>query len=422
MPLMTLRSLLAFAALGLCLSRAQGQDNPLPLGSPSELGLNPERLERLHAVLNRTVDDGSHAGYILLIAREGRIVDWRAHGVRNVATGDALQKDDIVRMFSMSKLITSTAILMLVEEGRLKLNDPVGKYLPALAHPKVYVSGSAEAPVLIEARSPVTIRELLTHTSGYYYDFTADGALAQFYTQAGLWNSTSMDEYIEKVSHLPLAAQPGTAYRYSISTDILGAVVEKVSGMKFSDFLEKRIFAPLGMKDSAFALPKEKHARVALVHVMEPSGKLGTQTPYAHIPTPDEPRFQSGGGGLYSTAADYVRFAQMLLNGGKLGELRLLGRKTIELMTANHLSHLADPHPFGDKAQGFGLGVRVLTDLGQSPVPSSVGSFGWDGMATTNVQIDPRERTVTLLLYQHLPFNEGDVFGSFNDAFYPALE
>jgi len=419
---MSFRSLLSLGVFGLGLQLAHAQTSPLPLGSAAEQGLNPARLERLHQVLNRTVDDGSHSGYILLIARDGKIVDWQAHGQRDLSTGATLERTDIVRMFSMSKLITSTAVLILVEEGRLKLDDPIGNYLPALAHPKVYLSGPIESPVLEDARTPVTVRQLLTHTSGYYYDFTAEGALAQYYDKASLWTATSMDEYVERVSHLPLASQPGTAYRYSISTDLLGAIVEKISGQKFGDFLAQRIFAPLGMTDTAFALPKEKHARVALVHEKDPSGKLSSHTPFSQIPTPDQARFQSGGGGLYSTAADYVRFAQMLLNGGRLGEVRILGRKTVELMTANHLSDLANPHPFGNKAQGFGLGVRVITDLGQSNVATSLGSFGWDGMATTNVQIDPKERLVTILLYQHLPFNEGDVFGSFNNAFYSSLE
>jgi len=226
---------------------------------------------------------------------------------------------------------------------------------------------------------------------------------------------------VARAATLPLAHQPGTAFCYSISTDLLGAVIEKASGQKLDEFFEQRIIRPLGLKDTGFWIPEEKRARLALIHQKGPDGRLQVEG-YINRDRPTATRgLRSGGGGLYSTAADYVRFAQMLLNGGQLEGTRILSRKTIELMTQDHLQGLADPHPFGAKALGYGLGVRVVTELGQSPTLGSKGAFGWNVLATTEVHMDPKERTVMILLYQHLPFNEGDVFSAFFNGTYAAL-
>jgi CubicO group peptidase (beta-lactamase class C family) len=416
-------SILRSSFLSLCLICAQAQAQtawPLPTVAPEAAGFSVKGLDRLHRAMDRTVEDGSHAGYILLLARDGKIVDWRAHGVRSVASKEPLAKDDIVRIFSMTKLFTSVGVLMLMEEGRLKLDDPVGLYLPALKNPKVFAGGTAEAPVLVEAQRPVTIRDLLTHTSGYYYDFTA-GPLLPFYQKAQVFEAQDLDDFVSRVATLPLAQQPGTAYRYSIATDLLGAVLEKASGQKLDAFLEQRICRPLGLKDTGFWIPEEKRKRLALIHQKGPDGKLAVEG-FFNAERPTATRgLRSGGGSLFSTAADCARFSQMLLNGGQLEGTRLLGRKTVELMTQNHLSGLADPHPFGIPSQGFGLGVRMITDLGQSPNPGSLGAFGWDGMASTRVQMDPKERLVAIVLYQHLPFNEGDAFSIFFNGAYSAL-
>jgi CubicO group peptidase (beta-lactamase class C family) len=396
---------------------------PLPAATPAAAGFSTERLERLHQNLDRSVDDGSHAGYILLLARDGKIVDWRAHGFTNAVTKTPIQKDSIVRLFSMTKLVTSTAVLQLVEEGRLKLTDRIDQYLPALKNPKVFTGGTADAPVLEDARAPITVRDLLTHTSGYFYNFNAPAELITLQKRANLWAAPNLTEFVARLGTVPLADHPGTAFRYGVSTDVLGALVEKVSGQSLDAFFQERILGPLGMVDTSFWVPAEKRARIARIHTPDSGGKLMLDT----LENSDERcgadhGLRMGGAGLYSTAGDYARFAQMLLNGGQLDGTRILGRKTVELMTQNHLSGLAAPHPFGNREQGFGLGVRVITDLGQSPTLGSAGSFGWDGYATTTVLIDPRERTVALLLYQHLPYNEGDVFTLFTNGWYSALE
>jgi len=396
---------------------------PLPVAEPAEVGVSAAGLDRLHATLDRAVDAGGYSGYIVLLARDGKVVDWRAHGVRRVSTGEALQKDDIVRLFSMSKLFTSTAVLMLMEEGKLKLDDPAEKFLPALKGAQVFVGGTAAAPVLEPAKSVPTIRQLLAHTAGYYYDFSATPALAAFYHKADLWSSANLDEFVAKAGRMPLAHQPGTAFVYGINTDLLGAIVEKASGMTFDAFIAQRICTPLGLQDTGFAVPESKRSRVAFIHEHDAQGKLveSAQGGYNDRLTVARPGLYSGGGGLFSTAADYARFAQMLLNGGQLDGVRLLSRKSVELMTRDHIASLAQPHPFGQRDHGFGLGVRVLTQPGESSSPGSVGCFGWDGMATTNVQIDPKERTVAIVLFQHLPFNEGEILSYYTNGYYSAL-
>ena len=398
---------------------------PLPQATPAEAGFSAERLERLHGTLDRTVDDGSHAGYILLLARDGKIVDWYAHGYADATTKTPIQKDSIVRLFSMSKLITTTAAMILVEEGKLKLTDRADQYLPALKNLKVFTGGTADAPVLEDARSPITVHQLLTHTAGLFYFFDAPPALVELQNRADLWHAPNLEEFAARVAKVPLADQPGTCFRYGISSDILGAIIEKASGQPFDSFVQQRICRPLGMVDTEFWIPAEKRGRLARIHVRDAAGRLIINPDNSGILFDDsgpDHGLRCGGAGLYSTAGDYARFAQMLLNGGQLDGVRILGRKTVEYMTSNHLSSYPGQHPFGALDQGFGLGVRVITDLGAGHTLGSVGTFGWDGYATTLVQIDPKERTVAILLYQHLPFNEGEVHALFTNGWYSALE
>lgn len=378
----------------------------------------------MHARLREAVDAGKYSGYVVLLARDGQIADWRAHGWQDVAARTPLQKDAIVRIFSMSKIVTSVAVLQLLEEGRLKLDDPAEKYLPALANRMVVTGGTPNAPVLVPAQRPFTLRDLLTHTAGYYYDeaWSADALPMELMQREKIWEAASLDEFVTRVAKLPLHEQPGTRYRYGISTDLLGAVIEKVSGQRLDAFFRERVFEPLGMEDTDFWVPADKQSRLATIYQRDESGKLVPSAWANANSVGANGGLLSGGGGLYSTAADYARFAQMLLNGGELEGRRILGRKTVELMTQDHLRHLADPHPFGARSMGFGLGVRVLTELGESPTLGSPGAFGWDGAATTNVQIDPHERTVAILLLQHVPFNQDDIIATFTNTYYSALE
>lgn len=395
----------------------------LPATTPRAAGFSPERLDALQRRMQRDVDAGKYSGYISLLARDGKILEWRTHGWQDIDKRTPLRKDTIVRIFSMSKIVTSVAILVLMEEGRLGLDDPVEKFLPALKGRQVAVGGTADAPVLEPAKRSVTILDLLTHTSGYGYDeaWSAEPVPLALLQRAKPWESANLDDFVARLAAVPLNDQPGTRFRYGLSTDILGAVIEKASGQRLDAFLRERIFSPLGMADTGFWVPADKLSRVAVVYERSPQGKLvpsGWANAFEASPTHG---LLSGGGGLYSTAADYLRFAQMLLDGGRLGGVRILGRKTIELMTANHVQRLAHPHPSGDLSFGFGLGVRVLTNPGESAMLGSPGAFGWDGAATSHVQIDPKERTVALLLLQHLPFNQDGVIAAFTNGYYSAL-
>lgn len=403
---------------------AQTKTWPLPTTTPTAAGFSVDRLDALHRTLGAEVDAGRYSGYVMMLARHGSIVDWRAHGWQDAVARTPLQRDSIVRIYSMSKIMTSVAVLMLMEEGRLKLSDPVERHLPELRKRQVLVGGTADAPELTPATRPPTVRDLLTHTAGYYYDaeWSVQSPVAlELFKRAKIWEATGLDDFVRRVALLPLSEQPGTRFRYGISTDLLGAVVEKVSGLRLDQFFERRIFAPLDLRDTGFWVPPEKQTRLARVHTRQTGGRLALVPPDKRTPPGPGEGLLSGGGGLFSTAADYLRFAQLLLNGGELDGVRLLSRKTVELMTQNHIAHLANPHPFDRPEHGFGLGVRMVTDLGRSPTLGSAGMFGWDGAASTLVWMDPKEGTVALLLAQHLPYNQDDIFATFLNGVYAAL-
>jgi len=397
-------------------SRAQ-----LPAVSPSRAGFDSERLAILHAITKRFVDDGQHAGAITLLARNGKLVDFQTYGYRDIEQRLPMERDTICRVYSMSKIITSVAVLMLLEEGRFNLDDPVAKYLPELKDLKVMTGGTADALQLEPLKRPVTIKHLLTHTSGLIYDFAGGDEITKLYQRAELWGGPGLNDFIAKVGKLPLKHQPGDAYTYGINTDVLGALVERVSGRTFGTFLAERLFDPLKMKDTGFDVSPEKMQRLAKTYKHGPDGKLVEDQPI--IQTWPEPGrgIESGGAGIFSTAGDYARFAQMLLNGGTLEGQRILGRKTVELMTANHMVTLPN-HQAATRQKGFGLGVEVTTDLGQLSMPSSIGQYGWYGAATTYCQIDPKERIVAVALVQHFPFNEHNFFGQFATGYYQALK
>ena len=393
----------------------------LPAAEPAAHGFSPERLEKMHANLRRVVDEGRASGYVSLLARDGKIVDFRAHGLRDRESGAPMEKDTILRVYSMSKLVTAVAALALLEDGRLQLDDPVERFLPALSKRQVLVAHGSGQPRLVKAGSSVTVRHLLSHTSGYAYDFGGRGPLEVAYRKAKIWDATSLDDFVARAVALPLCHRPGTAFRYGISSDLLGAVVEKASGQPLERFLEERLFTPLAMTDTGFDVAPEKMARLAKVYRRDKEGKLEPAEAVSSS-FPEKGRgFASGGGGLFSTAGDYARFAQMLLNGGSLDGVRILSRKTVERMTQNQLSQHAKPFHGYSSSRGFGLGPEVLLDLGQSGTLGSPGQFGWYGAATTYNQIDPRERLVALLFFQHFPMDEPGVFNLFANGTYSAL-
>jgi len=396
----------------------------LPTATPESQGFSVERLERLHKRMHEFVNDGRHAGIVVLIARNGKVVETRAYGMRDREQKLRMEEDTIFRIYSMSKVITSVAAMILHEEGRLKLDDPISKYLPAFAKPKVMTGGTVKAPVLVAAKTPITVKQLLTHTSGYIYGFGKD-PIDKIYNDSKGLVAPTMAIFLERAAKLPLAQQPGKSFRYGISIDLLGAIVEKVSGQPLDAFIESRITGPLGMKDTGFAVPAEKRARLAKVYT---TGKDGQLTPAKNlvpgdIPYPDEQGrlFPSGGGGMFSTIGDYARFGQMLLNGGELDGVRILAPKTVELMEVNHLSGLSRETIDSNEWEGFGLGGSVRVSLAGGSRLGSVGQFGWSGAATTDFRIDPKEHLMTLIFTQHFPFNEHDLFWHVSTLTYAAL-
>ena len=412
-----------------------GTREPLPAAAPASVGFSEERLTRLDARMKRFVDEGQHAGIVMLLARKGRVVTWRTWGQRDIARQMPMEKDTIFRIYSMSKIITSVAVMALHEEGRIRLDDPVTNYLPALKGVKVFKGGTAAAPVVVPARRPITIKHLLTHTSGFIYGF-GTGPLDKIYNRSDVFEATSMAEFVVRAVKLPLAHEPGERFSYGINSDILGAVVEKVSGKRFEDFVDERICRPLAMRDTGFDVPPEKIGRLATVYEHSkpvagrtnggtpgaaPAGRFVESKPMASSYAEPGRGFAAGGSGMFSTIGDYSRLAQMLLNGGELDGVRILGRKTVELMTANHLNHLPRvTHEFSS-SDGFGLGVAVRVDLAKSNELGSVGQFGWSGAATTTVNIDPKEQLVALIFAQQMPVNEHDLFWNFNTLVYQAL-
>ena len=384
----------------------------LPTATPESVGISSERLGRLHQGMQAYVDRKEVGGIVTLLARDGKIVDVHASGFQDVESGKAMQADTIFRIASMTKPITSVAVMMLQEEGRLFLTDPVSKFIPAFKGQRVVAEGGTTVP----ARREMTVRDLLSHRSGLSYGFLNGGPVGNAYRSEGVTDgltSTTMtlEEGINKLAAQPLLAQPGSAWNYSLSVDVLGRIVEVVTGLSFDRFLHDRMFKPLGMTETAFEVPDQKWSRMATVYA--PDGASGIRpmkdpesfgnthmSPVAYYKAPK--RYFSGGAGLTSTARDYARFAQMLLNGGTLDGVRLLGPKTLELMTASHTADLPAAGLTGPGAQ-FGLGFRVVTDVAATQAQGSAGVFGWSGIYGTTFWVDPKERLVAIMMVQRYP-------------------
>ena len=391
--------------------------------NPEEVGFSTERLGRLHSFIQKQVGAGKYSGAITLIARNGKIADWQTFGYRDVEARLPMEKDTIVRIYSMTKIITTVAVMMLFEEGHFGLEDPIGDYISELKNLKVFKGGTVEKPEVVDAVRAVTIKQLLTHTSGIRYG-DANTVGGQLYRNAKPQESSSLQEFIGILGKLPLLDQPGEKWGYGYSVDVLGRLIEVVSGKALEDFLQERIFAPLGMKDTSFFVPDEEKSRLAKVYERGADGKLEEKknpNPRSLGP-PYQPgkRMPSGGGGLFSTIGDYARFGQMLLNDGKFEGKQFLGRKTIELMRINHLAHM-DPPTINPEPLGFGLGGSVVTDLVKTSALGSIGTFGWGGYATTSVDLDFKEKCLFLFFFQHVPYDQDGIFGKCSGLAYQAL-
>lgn len=363
--------------------------------APEAAGLSTERLGRMHDRLQTYVEEERLAGLITFVARRGEVVHFAASGMRDREAGTPMTPDTIFRIYSMTKPITTVAALMLYEEGRFQLGDPVARYLPALEGVQVYDAEANDGSMRAAARRPVTIRDLMTHTSGLTYGFFSQTPVDSLYREVDILDGEgTLADMVEKLGRLPLLHQPGTRWHYSVSTDVLGRLVEVVSGQPLDAFFEERIFEPLGMVDTGFMVPADKLDRFAVNYTLDEEGHLTVQDAPATSAFAGPVSFLSGGGGLVSTPADYFRFAQMLLNKGALEGTRLLGRKTVELMTTNHLDGEYAP------GYGFGLGVRVCTDVARTQALGSEGEYGWAGLAHTYFFIDPEEEMIGILWTQ----------------------
>ena len=374
---------------------------------PEEVGLSSERLQRLTDAFQGYVKDGKLAGAVVLVARRGKVAYSGAFGQRDIETHAPMKEDAIFRIASQTKALVSVAALRLQEEGKLLISDPVGKYIPEFQKTRVAVLRPGGYDV-VDSKRPITIRDLLTHTSGVSY---GDGPARDLWQKAGItgWYFADRDEpvaaTVTRMAALPFDAQPGEKFVYGYSTDILGVVVERASGLPLDEYLRTRLFEPLKMNDTHFYLPASKTDRFATVYSANSDGKLeraptlGTMVSQGQYVEGPRKSF-SGGAGIVSTALDYARFLQMTLSGGELEGARILGRKSVELMTVDHIGALAT-----EPGQGFGLGFSVVKDVGLRGVPGSVGEYGWGGAYHSAYWVDPQEQLVVVYFTQLLPAN-----------------
>lgn len=370
---------------------------PLPPAELADLGLCPERMRHLVGVFQADVNRGRLPGAVLVLARHGRIALMEAIGTIDPARNVPMARDAIFRIYSMTKPIVSVAVMMLIEQGRLKLADPVHQHLSEYTNQQLAVptpTGVALRPV----QRPATVQDLLRHTAGLTYEFLGDSAVQQMYRQENMGErARSNAEFSQTLAALPLMFEPGSVWAYSRATDVLGRLVEVITGQPLGEHLRQAILAPLGMNDTAFVVPEAGHARIVEPFAHDPDGGI----PMRLIDPRETPALQSGGGGLMSTAADYARFLQFMLNKGELGGVRLLGPRTVDFMTADHLGHIPGNDPsLLPPGHGFGLGFAVRTAAGLAPMPGSVGTYHWSGIGGTSFFVDPAEQLFGIFLAQ----------------------
>ena len=369
--------------------------------------------ERIRSFMAEATGPQGHLGAVMLLAQAGRVVELQTYGSRDLQRRVPMAPDAIFRIYSMSKAVAAVAALILVDQGRLSLDDPVARHLPDFAAMQVFEGGTAAAPQLRAARRPIRVRDLLTHTAGFATGGRGIEEASLLLQRAGLQGSADLKDYAARVARLPLASDPGGRFRYDgVQYEVLGRLIEVAGGVPLEAFVQQRIFGPLKMVDTGFSVPPAQRGRVVDISTMGPAGTLVL----ADGPSASEPGmrlrpYASLAGGLYSTAPDYLRFCQMLLNGGTLGGVQVLGRESVAAMLSNQLRQ-TDPPPGllptqARPGEGMGLGGWVILDEPQRSRPGSVGSFGWSGAASTYFMIDPKLQFIAILLLQHLPPDEG---------------
>ena len=406
------------------------------LARPEDVGLNADRLAAIPDYFGSYIDKGKLAGLSTLVSRRGQIVHFESIGKRDRELGAPMERDSIFRIYSMSKPITSVALMMLFEEGHFQLNHEVSRYIPEFRKLRVWAGGTNAAWATKEPARPMTIRDLLTHTSGLTYDFMNQHLVDRLYRHAGIdslaKDKMTLKEMIERLAEIPLLFSPGEAWNYSVATDVCGYLVEVLSGRPLDEFLEARIFMPLGMVDTGFTVPKEKlHRFTANYEKNAQTGetRLVDKSDEASAYAKAKP-FLSGGGGLVSTMTDYWRFCQMCLNGGEFEGTRIISRKTLEFMRLNHLPggrtmkemSLSSFGELAAEGAGFGLGFQVILDPAEAQSIGSVGNYSWGGAASTYFWIDPEEELVAILMTQLMPSSTYPLRPQMQQLVYAAIE
>jgi CubicO group peptidase (beta-lactamase class C family) len=389
--------------------------------SPEELGFSSDRLIRINDFMKRYVNEGMAAGIVTLVARRGEIVYLDKYGYQNIEAEVPMMLDTIFRIYSMTKPITSVALMMLFERGLVRLEDPVSKFIPQFKDTKVH----GKCGTLVDLIREITVHDLLTHTAGLSYGGIEETKIPvdEFYDKADLFNTDiNLEEMVRRTADLPLAYQPGTVWHYSVATDVVGRLVELIADMPLSDFFQDKIFQPLGMQDTAFSVLPVKADRLSTLYGKSENDDLemldgGIYGDYFKV------KLYAGGSGLVSTISDYFRFAQFVLNKGELEGQRLLGTKTVDLMTANHIPNDLLPISMGDPMPGigFGLGFSVIMDVPMSGMIGSPGVHGWGGWANTNFWIDQLEGLIGILMMQYITSETYHVRNDFRTAVYQAL-
>lgn len=405
------------------------QTQALAEASPESVGMSAERLKRIDDLLQSYLKDQKIAGAVAVVARKGKIVYQKNMGSNGIGNQSEMKKDDIFRIASMTKPITSLALMMLYEEGKFLLDEPLSKYIPEFKNPQILTSfNEKDSSYTAEpAKKQITIRHILTHTSGIPYGFIEPKKFGKIFAKASVPDLANGGKFtiadkMKMLAKLPLAHEPGEKWTYGLSSDVCGYLVEVLSGMSLSDFCEKRIFEPLEMKDTHFFYPESEEKRLVKVQFSNKEGKAEKYTnqpeaQFTDFPVKGAKMYYSGGSGLSSTAIDYLKFCQMILNGGEYNGKRLLSRKTVELMSMNQVGDLCA----GWSCDKFGLGFSILTEKNSHKNLGSIGRLGWGGIFNTAFWIDAKEGIAAVIMMQIYPFSHNEIFQKFENAVYQAV-
>jgi len=384
-------------------------------------GFSKARLKNIDVVMNKYIDANKLVGTLTLVARNGEVVHLSANGLRDRENALPMLEDTIFRIYSMTKPITAVAAMTLWEQGKFQMNDPIAKYLPELANLKVYVSGKGADMVLEDAKSPIRIIDLFMHTAGFSYGFTGSEVDNLYRNSPIGLGKAAPDTVLQELAKLPLNHQPGTKWHYGVNTDVIGFLIERITGMKLGEYMQQVIFDPLNMSDTGFWVKPENVGRFAEVYGPDDKGQtiLNENEPLGDFMS--DPAIHNAGGGLTSTIGDYYKFAQMLLNKGEYKGKRILGRKTVEYLTSNHLPASLIPFAGDAQGEGYGLAMSVTVDQNQSLFMSSTGNYGWGGAASTYFRVDPKENMIMISFAQFLPIGFHPYHDEFRNVVYQAL-